>query len=192
VNDVSGGRFDPRLLEVVAEAGATLVLGHSRGIPSTMQDAPSYRDVLAEVAAELEESVQRAERAGVAAERIVVDPGIGFAKRVEDNLALLAHAGWLRERLGRPLLVGPSRKSFLGRLTGDPVDARDTATVAACAVAVFGGADALRVHDVAAGVRAAAVGLALREARRAGHSERDAAGRRGPATRSRTAAGVRP
>ena len=166
VNDVSGGRFDAELLAAAAEADATLVLGHLRGIPATMQRAPRFDDVLAEVAAELAESALAAERAGVAPERIVLDPGIGFGKRVEDNLALLARPGWLAERLGRPVLVGPSRKSFLGELTGDPVEARELATVAACAVAVFAGADAIRVHDVAAGVRAALVGRALRDAHR--------------------------
>ena len=166
VNDVSGGRFDAGLLDAAAEAGATLVLGHLRGVPATMQAAPRFDATLGEVAAELAESAARAERAGVARERIALDPGIGFGKRLEDNLALLAGVGWLAERLGRPVLVGPSRKSFLGRLTGDPVEAREVATVAACAVAVFAGADAIRVHDVAAGVRAAAVGRALRDAQR--------------------------
>jgi dihydropteroate synthase len=162
VNDVSGGCFEPRLLEVAARAKATLVLGHLRGVPETMQDAPHFDDVLAEVGDELAARVGAAEAAGVAPERIVVDPGIGFGKRLADNLALLARCGELRARLGRPLLVGPSRKGFLGALTGDPVERRDTATAAACAVAVFAGADALRVHDVAGAVRAAAVGRALR------------------------------
>lgn len=164
VNDVSGGRFDPGLLAEVARAGATVILGHLRGVPATMQDAPHFDDVLREVGDELAERVAAAEAVGIAPQRIVVDPGIGFGKRLEDNLALLARAGTLRARLGRPLLVGPSRKAFLGALTGDPVDRRDVATVAACAVAVFAGADALRVHDVAGGVRAAAVGRALRAA----------------------------
>lgn len=165
VNDVSGGRFDPALLEIVAEQDAWLVLGHLRGTPATMQDAPQFHDVLAEVARELAASVARAEAAGVVPAQIVVDPGIGFGKRQQDNLALLANAGWLGERLGKPVLVGPSRKAFLGRLTGDRVDERDVATAAACAVAVYAGANAIRVHDVGAGVRAARVGAALRGAR---------------------------
>ena len=165
VNDVSGGCFDPALLEIVAEQGAWLVLGHLRGTPATMQDAPQFHDVLAEVAGELAASVARAEAAGVVPAQIVVDPGIGFGKRQQDNLALLANAGWLAERLGKPVLVGPSRKAFLGRLTGDRVDERDVATAAACAVAVFAGAHAIRVHDVGAGVRAVQVGAALRGAR---------------------------
>ena len=105
-------------------------------------------------------------RAGVPEQRIVVDPGIGFGKRLEDNLRLLAHAGWFRERLGRPVLVGPSRKSFLGAITGDAAESRDDATHAACAVAVFAGADAVRVHDAAGASRAVAVAAALRAARR--------------------------
>lgn len=164
VNDVSGGEFDPELLAVAARAGATVILGHLRGVPATMQVDPHFDDVLAEVGDELAARIERAEAAGVLPARIVVDPGLGFGKRFEDNLALLARAGELAARLGRPLLVGPSRKSFLGRLTGDPIEARDTATVAACAVAVFAGAHALRVHDVEGAVRAAAVGRALRRA----------------------------
>ncbi|MCZ6465208.1 MAG: dihydropteroate synthase [Proteobacteria bacterium] len=166
VNDVSGLGHEPRLADVAAEGGATLVLGHMRGVPETMQRAPHYDDVLREVAAELEAAVEVAHAAGVPDEHLVVDPGLGFGKRLEDNLALLAHAGWLRERLGLPVLLGPSRKSFLGALTGDPVEARELATVAACAVAAFAGADAVRVHDPAGARRAAAVGRAARDARR--------------------------
>lgn len=164
VNDVSGGRHDPALPAVAAEFGAELLLGHLRGEPATMQAAPRFDDVVEEVASELAACVARAEAAGVPRERIAVDPGIGFGKTLEHNLALLAHAGSIGARLGLPVLVGPSRKSFLGRLTGDPVEGRDAATVAACAVAIFAGARAIRVHDVAAGVRAAAVAGALRGA----------------------------
>jgi dihydropteroate synthase len=165
VNDISGGCFDPALFEVVAERGAWLVLGHLRGAPATMQHEPHFDDVLAEVAEELAERVARAEAAGVLPAQIVVDPGIGFGKLQQDNLTLLANVGWLGERLGKPVLVGPSRKAFLGQLTGDPVDARDVATAAACAVAVFAGANAIRVHDVGVGVRAAQLGASLRAAR---------------------------
>jgi dihydropteroate synthase len=166
VNDVSGLRHDPALAAVVARAGATLVLGHLRGEPATMQDSPRFDDVVREVGDELAASAQKARAAGVAADRLAADPGLGFGKRLPDNLALLAELSALRERLGLPLMVGPSRKSFLGALTGEPPNERDRATLAACAVAAFLGADALRVHDVAGAVRAAAVGRALREARR--------------------------
>ncbi len=164
VNDVSGLRHDCELAAVTAEAAATLIVGHMRGTPADMQSAPRYDDVLGEVGDELAASLVRARAAGVANAALVADPGIGFAKQLEDNLALLANAATLRDRLGVPLLVGPSRKSFLGTLTGDPVDQRDTATVAACAVAVFAGADAIRVHDVAGARRAAQVAQALRGA----------------------------
>jgi dihydropteroate synthase len=170
VNDISGLRFDPELGGVAARAGATLVLGHMRGIPETMQRDPRFDDVLAEVADELEESVRRARAAGLGDPQLAVDPGIGFGKRLAHNLVLLAHPDRLRERLGLPVMVGPSRKSFLGELTGDPVERRDGASWAACAVAVFAGADAVRVHDPAGAVRAVAVGRALRDARREGRA----------------------
>lgn len=161
VNDVSGCLADPEIASVAAERGAGLVIGHLRGTPADMQRAPHYHDVLAEVAAELEASVLLAERAGVDRSRMVVDPGIGFGKRLEDNLALIAGVGVLRERLGLPVMLGPSRKAFLGTITGDPVAERDLASHATCAVAAFLGADALRVHDVAGARRAVAIGRAL-------------------------------
>jgi dihydropteroate synthase len=168
VNDVSGLRSDPALAEVVARRGAGLVLGHLRGEPATMQREVHFEDVLREVGDELAASAARALAAGVAPGAIAVDPGLGFGKRLPHNLALLANVGRLRVRLGRPVLVGPSRKSFLGELTGDPASARDAATQAACAIAVFEGADAVRVHDVAGARRAVAVARALRAARRDG------------------------
>ena len=169
VNDVSGGRHDPRLLEVAARFGAGLVLGHLRGEPATMQERIRFHDVLAEVGDELRAAADAARAAGVAEARLAVDPGIGFGKETGHNLTLLAGAGRLRARVGLPVLVGPSRKAFLGRLTGDEDPAaRDTATHAACAVAVFAGADAVRVHDVAGARRAVRVAEALRAARPAG------------------------
>jgi dihydropteroate synthase len=165
VNDISGLRHDPALAAVAARAGATLILGHLRGEPETMQASPRFDDVLGEVGDELAASLAVARAAGVPGERLAVDPGLGFGKRLDDNLRLLAGLGRLRARLGLPLLVGPSRKSFLGALTGDPVERREAATLAACAVAAFLGADAVRVHDVAGAVRAVAVGRALRAAR---------------------------
>ena len=166
VNDVSGLFSDPDLAGVVADAGAVLILGHMRGTPATMQRDPHYADVLEEVAGELEASVGRARTAGVPSRNLVVDPGIGFGKRFEDNLELLAHLGWLKGRLGLPVMVGASRKAFLGTITGDPVAEREQASHAACAVAAFTGADAVRVHDAAGAWRAAAVGRAIGSARR--------------------------
>jgi dihydropteroate synthase len=169
VNDVSGGR-DPRLLEAAAKHGAALVLGHLRGEPAGMQEGIHFDAVLDEVGAELERSLERARRAGV--EERVADPGIGFGKHLEHNLELVAGIGRLRRRLGVPVLLGVSRKAFLGALTGDPVETRDAASHAAAAIGVFAGADAVRVHDVAGARRAVAVAEALRGAR---------AGTRGPA-----------
>ena len=166
VNDVSGLGFDAALAGITAAAGASLIVGHLRGTPETMQQNPHFDDVLGEVAMELGASLAVARTAGIPDERLAVDPGIGFGKRLEDNLALLANAGSLGVTLGLPVLVGPSRKQFLGSLTGDPVECRDVATTAACAVAIFAGADAVRVHDVAGAVRAAAIASALRDARR--------------------------
>jgi dihydropteroate synthase len=168
VNDVSGLAFDSELAGVAARAGAVLILGHARGTPESMQRDPHYDDALSEVAAELAASIAQARAAGCCEQQLVVDPGIGFGKRVEDNLALLARVGELRERLRLPVLVGPSRKSFLGVLTGEPAPRRDEATWVACAVAVFAGADAVRVHEVAGAVRAVKIGRAIRDAGREG------------------------
>jgi dihydropteroate synthase len=167
VNDVSGLVHDPALARAAARAGAALVLGHLRGEPATMQREIAFGDVVAEVAAELCEAKARAGAEGFRGE-LVADPGIGFGKRLPHNLALLANVAELRARVGLPVLVGPSRKAFLGELTGDAVDERDLATAVACGVAVFAGADAVRVHDAAAARRAVAIGAALRAARRPG------------------------
>jgi len=164
VNDVSGLVFDPALAAVAARARTVLIVGHARGTPETMQRAPHYDDTLAEVAQELADRLAFAEAEGVATEQLVVDPGIGFGKLAANNLALLGCAGALRRRLGCPVLVGPSRKSFLAAVTAEAVENRDPATWAACAVAVFAGADAVRVHDVAGAQRAVAVGRAIRDA----------------------------
>jgi len=178
VNDVSGLGFDPDLAGVVARAGAELVVGHARGTPETMQRAPRYGDVVAEVAAELRASLDRAREAGVRDDALVIDPGLGFGKRPEDNHVLLARLGALRARVGAgsagrlPVLVGPSRKSFLGLLTGEEAGERDLASAVACAIAVYEGADAVRVHDVHGARRACAVARALRDAR--GTPEEDA------------------
>jgi len=166
VNDISGLRFDPMLADVTARAGAAIILGHLRGDPAAMQRTVQFQDVVAEVAVELRASAEQALEAGIPAVRIGVDPGIGFGKRLAHNLDLIANVGRIRESVGLPVLVGPSRKSFLGELTGDPVDRRVEATFAASAVAIFAGADAIRVHDVEGARRMATVARALRDARR--------------------------
>jgi dihydropteroate synthase len=149
VNDVSGFSFDPELPRLVAQYGVPVVLMHLRGTFATMHRAPRYDDVAAEVAAELSRAVARAERAGVRRGQIVLDPGIGFAKDASHSLELLRRLPEL-EALDRPLLVGPSRKSFIGKaLGGAPPDRRLMGTAAAVAVAVMGGAHVVRVHDIA-------------------------------------------
>ncbi len=147
VNDVSALEDDPELGPVCARYGAAVVLMHKKGIPADMQDAPYYDDVVGEVAAYLSAAVRRAEAAGIASDRIVVDPGIGFGKRVEDNLDLLARLAEITPG-SYPVLVGLSRKSFIGAITGRGPELRIAGTIAANAAAMARGARILRVHDV--------------------------------------------
>jgi dihydropteroate synthase len=150
VNDISAGRFDPALLPLCAATGVPVVLMHMQGTPATMQEEPCYGDVVTEVASFLAERAAAAVAAGVAPDAIVVDPGIGFGKTVEHNCALLARLDLLAP-LGYPILVGVSRKGFIGQLLGGrPTDGRLLGTAAAVALAVANGAHLLRVHDVAA------------------------------------------
>jgi dihydropteroate synthase len=170
VNDVSA-LADPEMARVVAGAGAGLVLMHMRGTPATMQQDPRYGDTAAEVAEWLAGRLERARRAGIRDEAVVLDPGIGFGKTARHNLELLARLEELAA-LGRPVLVGISRKSFLGVPPPQdpdaalPVDQRLEAGLAATAVAVFLGARIVRTHDVAATVRAVRIADRLRAARR--------------------------
>lgn len=162
VNDVSGGRLQPDLLAVAARAGAPIVLGHLRGEPATMMQGVRFDDVVAEVAAELEERVAAARAAGC--REIWVDPGIGFGKHLPENLTLIARLGELRARVGCPVMVGVSRKRFIGELTGRRVGERALGTAAAVTAAVLAGAEAVRVHDVAAMADVVRVAVALRDA----------------------------
>jgi len=162
VNDVTGIR-DPDLGRAAAEARAPVVLMHGRGTPADMASRAVYGDVVAEVAAELSEALARAAAAGIPADATILDPGIGFAKTAEQSVLVLARVGELR-RLGRPLLVGPSRKSFIGKLTGAPVEDRLAGTLAAVVQCVLAGVELLRVHDVAAARQAALVAAAIRDA----------------------------
>ena len=147
VNDVSAGRDDPRMLEVVREAGAGLVLMHMLGDPKTMQADPRYDDVVAEVREFLAERVRAAEEAGIERDRLCVDPGIGFGKTLRHNLLLLRHVDAFRE-IGVPVLVGPSRKSFIGALTGAEAGDRLEGTAGAVAWLAAKGVEMVRVHDV--------------------------------------------
>ena len=147
VNDVTALRADPDLAALCADRECGLVLMHMLGDPRTMQENPTYEDVVDEVKAFLAERVDVAITAGVAEERIWVDPGIGFGKTLEHNLELLRRLGELRG-LGRPVVVGSSRKSFIGAITGREVEDRLGGTVASNVLAVLAGADVVRVHDV--------------------------------------------
>ena len=163
VNDVGGGR-DQALLEAVAEAGAGYVLMHSRATPRDMQQHTGYSDVVAEVFEYLADGLERCATAGISAERVVVDPGIGFAKTVEQNLQLIAALRQFRS-LGRPVLLGASRKSFIGAVLDrpDPTD-RDEGDLACAALATAAGVAVLRVHDVAATVAVTRMARAIVEA----------------------------
>ncbi|HLL87491.1 MAG TPA: dihydropteroate synthase [Thermoleophilaceae bacterium] len=159
VNDVSAFRFEPEIAGLVAGAGATCVLMHMQGDPRTMQEDPRYDDVVSEVKAFLEERLAFAVGEGVPEEHVWLDPGIGFGKTVDHNLELLARLDEL-VALGRPLVVGTSRKSFLGKLTGRAVDERLGGTIATNVLALVKGAAVFRVHDVAPVLDALTVALA--------------------------------
>jgi dihydropteroate synthase len=164
VNDVSA-LSDPALAALVAERAVPVVLMHMRGSPADMQSHAVYGDVVADVALELAQALSRAEAAGVRREQVILDPGIGFAKTAEHNLALLGAIPRLRA-VGRPLLVGPSRKAFIGAITGAAVSERLPGTLAAVTAAVLAGAEFVRVHDVAPARQAGLIAAAIRAASR--------------------------
>jgi dihydropteroate synthase len=159
VNDVTAFRGDPELAGLVAARGVDCCLMHMLGTPRTMQDDPRYDDVVSEVKAFLEQRLAFAVAAGVAEERIMLDPGIGFGKTLEHNLELLARLGEI-VALGRPVLIGVSRKAFLGRITGREPAGRAVATAAANVLAFERGASVFRVHDVPETLDALAVAAA--------------------------------
>ncbi|MCH7761352.1 dihydropteroate synthase [candidate division TA06 bacterium] len=150
VNDISGIRFDQAMAETIAGYGAGLVISHIKGRPQNMQQNPYYDDVIGEIKVYLEKGLEKATEEGI--EGILVDPGIGFGKRTEDNLVILRRLREFQD-LGRPLLVGPSRKSFIGTVLDLPVEERLEGTAAAVAIAVLNGASMIRVHDVKEMVR---------------------------------------
>ncbi|MEV4681830.1 dihydropteroate synthase [Streptomyces kurssanovii] len=169
VNDVSGGLADPRMVPVVAATGAPFVVMHWRGFSEDMNSRAVYGDVVAEVVAELRARMEAVVEGGIAPERIVVDPGLGFAKQAEHDLALVAHLADLRA-LGRPVLVAASRKRFLGRVLAKdgpppPARERDAATAAVSAISAHEGAWAVRVHEVRATADAVRVARAVEGAR---------------------------
>jgi dihydropteroate synthase len=163
VNDVSGLHRDPALPPVVAGAGAALVIMHGRGTPKTMNVEAVYDDLMADVAGELRDSLSLATAAGVPIERIIVDPGVGFAKRPSHSYGVLARLPELAAALARPILVGPSRKSFLREAVGGrPAPERDWGTAAAVTAAVLGGAHIVRVHAPAEMVQVVRVAEEIR------------------------------
>lgn len=148
VNDISGGMFDPDMLSIVAQLGVPIVLMHSRGTPQTMQNLTDYQDLIGEIYEFLERQITAAVQAGIERSHLMIDPGIGFAKTAEQNLEILRQLSAF-DSLGVPLLVGVSRKSFIGRILNQPEPKRRVwGTAAACCGAIATGADILRVHDV--------------------------------------------
>jgi dihydropteroate synthase len=160
INDISALRFDPDMAEVAAASGARVVLMHLRGSPRDMQVAPTYRDVVGEIYDFLAQRVEYALSRGIPRERLIIDPGLGFGKSVAHNLEIIRGLRRFRE-LGCPLLVGPSRKNFLGALTGAPLGERDPVTAACVALLVAAGADMVRVHNVRLAREAALLAEAL-------------------------------
>jgi dihydropteroate synthase len=165
VNDVSAGTFDDTMFGVVKGSGAGMVLMHMRGTPATMQQLTDYKDVVGEVKAFLAERIEAAVSSGIERERLAVDPGLGFAKNFQQSLLLMKRNDVFAE-LGRPVLVGPSRKSFIGQVTGTEVDQRVEGTAGAVAWLASHGAHIVRVHDVKEMVRAVRVVDAIRGAKR--------------------------
>ena len=164
VNDISALRFDPEMSGVVAEHGVPVVLMHMQGTPQTMQRHIRYDSLLDDIVRFLHERIEHAAAGGIARHNIIIDPGIGFGKSVEkDNFIILRHLGSFLA-LGRPLLVGPSRKAFIGRVLGTEVDEREEGTLAAVAVAVYNGAHFVRVHNVTAARRAVRIAEAIKRA----------------------------
>jgi dihydropteroate synthase len=149
INDISGLRFDSQMPAVAARFDTPLIIMHIKGNPKTMQQAPHYDNVMGEIIASLREKIERAEQHGVDPHQVIVDPGIGFGKRVQDNLSILNRLDELAI-LERPILIGTSRKSFIGAVLKQEVDERAIGTLATVAVSVLKGAHIVRVHDVPA------------------------------------------
>lgn len=163
INDISGLKADPKMAEVVAKHNAYIIIMHMRGTPKTMQNNPSYKDLLKEVKKELNESITIALEAGIKKDRIILDPGIGFGKRFEDNLVLLKNLEELK-KLGYPILIGASRKRFIGDILDAEVKDRLEGSLAVASIASIKGADIMRVHDVEETVKVLKVADAIKNA----------------------------
>lgn len=161
INDISALRFDPEMVSVIAREKVPVVLMHMQGTPRTMQERPYYRDVLVEVKDFLSQRIEFAVRAGVDMGRIIIDPGIGFGKELEHNLVVLRGLAELAI-LARPLLVGPSRKTFIGKILGAGPEERVEGSLAVAVAAVLAGANMIRMHDVAEARRAIRIADAIR------------------------------
>jgi dihydropteroate synthase len=160
VNDVSGLRFDREMSTVVASEGVPVVLMHARGAPETMQQQIHYGSLISEIVQYLRESMEIAEKAGVDSEKVIIDPGIGFGKTVDHNLAIIKHLDQFRV-LGRPILIGTSRKSFIGKILDLDVDQREEGTMASITASILNGADMVRVHNVRNAIRVARMADAI-------------------------------
>ncbi len=165
VNDVSALRFDAQSMQVVAQSGVDVCLMHMQGTPQTMQKSPYYDDVLQAVIAFFTERIEACLKAGIAASSIVLDPGIGFGKRLQDNLTLIANLDVIKQTFKLPVLLGVSRKSFLGLITGAEVADREIETAVASGMGIYAGADMVRVHDCALQRKALLVASRLADAR---------------------------
>jgi dihydropteroate synthase len=163
INDVSGLTFDPDMIKVVRDYDVPVVIMHMRGVPQTMQEMTTYKDVVSDVKRELVERVQFAEASGIRPENIVIDPGIGFAKTPQQNIEIIGRLDEFAE-IGKPILIGPSMKSFIGRTLGLEPARRLEATIACCVLAAAKGAGIFRVHDVAAVSKALAMADLIRQA----------------------------
>jgi len=162
INDISALRFDPEMKKIAAEYKVPIVLMHIKGTPKNMQDDPYYDDVMKEISSYLKESITIAKDAGIEEDKIIIDPGIGFGKRLEDNLNILKNLSILKT-LEKPILVGPSRKSFIGKVLDLPPEERLEGSLGALAVAIFNGANLVRVHDVKESLRVAKLVDAIRK-----------------------------
>lgn len=147
INDISGLKFDPKVAEIAAQYSTGLILMHIKGQPRNMQNNPQYLDLISEISASLQHSAVTALNQGVPRQNIILDPGIGFGKNLDHNLEIIRNLSEFK-RLGFPLLVGLSRKTFIGKILGNDIDRRLYGTIGACIAAIENGADILRVHDV--------------------------------------------
>jgi dihydropteroate synthase len=160
INDISSSSFDPKTFSVAAERGAPVILMHMKGIPRNMQVNPFYENVLLEVKSFLEEKIEQAQAAGIKKENIIIDPGIGFGKRHKDNLVLIKNLHFF-EDLDQPILIGISRKSFIGKILDSSPQQRLEGTIASAVLSIVHGAHILRVHDVASVKKAVLVAEAI-------------------------------